>query len=277
MKEYKVAIIGYGVVGQNLYKELYALHPDVYDKYKNIIIQNNKEADAWNGEEEYDFAFICVDTPLKDDKLDTSEVARAINENTAKIYVVKSTCPVGFTHTLSRFVHKKIVYSPEYYGNTQHCNNFKFDYTILGGDKSDCIEVQQLLQNCYDARHTFHITDGDTAELVKFMENSWIATKVGFCTQFYEIAKNHRIDYEELRELFILDPRVNPSHTFVYQDRPYWDSHCLNKDVPHIANTEASATLLRDVIDFNDKQKETSKQSIPKNLQKQNCTKNYPN
>ena len=86
------------------------------------------------------------------------------------------------------------------------------------------------------------------------MENSFLATKVSFCQQFWNIANEIGVDYEELRELFVLDPRVNPSHTFVYDDHPYWDSHCLNKDVPAIADAY-NAELLNAVIAFNEKQK----------------------
>ncbi len=252
MKGYNVAVIGYGVVGQNVYERIIAVTPAVYDKYKRFIAH-------WDSNMSYDIAFICVDTPAMGDgsaNLDTSEVVNAINETTADIYVIKSTCPVGFTATLAKSTGKRIVYSPEYYGNTQHCNNFEFNFTILGGDKPDCLKVQQMLQRCYDARHTFRITSWETAELVKFMENSWLATKVSFCSQFFEIAKAHRVEYDELRELFILDPRVNPSHTFIYADSPYWSSHCLNKDVASIADTEECATLLRDIIKFNNGQKD---------------------
>lgn len=250
----KVLIVGYGTVGQNLYRELSLLTPDVCDKYKEVIIKGQKK--SAEPERKYDFAFICVDTPLKDNgvDLDTSEVAKAIHDTNAEIYVIKSTCPVGFTETLSRFVHKRIVYSPEYYGGTQHCNNFEFNFTVLGGTKLDCIAVQQLLQNCYDARHIFNIVDSSTAELVKLMENCWLATKVSFCTQFYELAQRHSVNYEELRELFIQDPRVNPSHTFVYRDHPYWSSHCLNKDVIHTAYSN-DAEFLEDMIKFNRHQK----------------------
>ena len=251
MTKYKIAIIGYGVVGRNVAERLSPLSPDIYDKYRRFI-------SGWDNKQEYDFAFICVDTPLKNDgsmTLDTTEVSSALHDTKANIYVIKSTCPVGYTGAVARYVHKRIVYSPEYYGNTQHCNNFDFNFTILGGDKPDCLKVQQMLQHCYDGRHTFHITDSNTAELVKFMENSWLATKVSFCNQFYEIAKAHGISYEELRELFILDPRVNPSHTFVYEDAPYWSSHCLDKDVAHIAGNEPCATLLKDILRFNKTQR----------------------
>ena len=100
------------------------------------------------------------------------------------------------------------------------------------------------------------ITDSTTAELVKYMENAWLATKVSFCGQFYEMAEHLCVSYEELRELFILDPRVNPSHTFIDRQKPYWDTHCLNKDVRTIAEM-MDAQLLKSVIAFNDRMKTT--------------------
>ena len=237
-----ILIIGYGVVGNNLAKEIEKLKPEVYDKYKDTDTRTHSS---------YDIAFVCVDTPINEKHLcDTTEVVNAINENDADIYVIKSTILPHTTEQLIEKTGKQIVFSPEYYGGTQHCNNFEFDFTILGGEKNTCQKVVQALQRVYDGRHTFRIVDSTTAELAKYMENSWLATKVSFCVQFYQLAKKLGVSYEELRELFILDPRVNPSHTFVYDDHPYWSSHCLDKDVAAIANSE-KAQLLLNIIDFN--------------------------
>lgn len=242
-----ILIVGYGVVGQNLSNELKLLNPVIYDKYKYIGFNNiNKK---------YHIAFICVNTPKIENELcDISEVRNAILANDADIYVVKSTVLPGTIDQLIEETHKNIIFSPEYYGETQHANNYDFDYTILGGDSKICSEVVQLLQKIYDGRHKFYITDTKTAELVKYMENSFLATKVSFCQQFFNIAEQIGVNYEQLRELFILDPRVNPSHTFVYRDQPWWDSKCFNKDVPAIAET-FEAPLLKNVIDFNEQQK----------------------
>lgn len=210
----EILIVGYGVVGHNLAQEIKNLKPDIFDKYK---IKYNTKRDI-----KYDISFICVDTPLLSNyQLDTNEVKNAILENESEIYVIKSTCPIGTIDKLKQETKKRIVFSPEYYGGTQHCNNFDFNFTILGGDKKDCLKVIEALQHCYDGRHQFRITDSKTAELTKFMENSFLATKVSFCNQFYNICKQQGIDYEELRELFILDKRMGESHTFVYKDTPY--------------------------------------------------------
>ena len=243
-----VLIVGYGVVGHNLHKEIISLSPDIYDKYK--IEVNTKQCDK-----KYDFCFICVDTPLTNENVcDISEVKNALIENDASIYIIKSTVLPTTTEKLCSELNKHIIFSPEYYGGTQHCNNFAFDFTILGGEKEDCLKIIQLLQRVYDSRHTFHIVDAKTAELAKYMENCYLATKVVFCNQFNKIGEQIGVNYEELRELFIKDPRVNPSHTFVYKDKPYYDSHCLNKDVSALAEF-ADNDFLKMIIEINNKMK----------------------
>ena len=86
------------------------------------------------------------------------------------------------------------------------------------------------------------------------MSNSFLATKVSFCNQFYNLCQKYNVSYEELRELFTLDERVNNSHTFVYKNKPYWNTHCLNKDVSYIAYHE-DAELIKSICEFNQKQK----------------------
>ena len=242
-EEKDVVIIGYGIVGSNLEKELKLLKPEIYDKYKQI---DNRTA------KKYKVAFICVDTPkTENNNCDISEIENVILSQKAEIYVIKSTVLPETTNKLAEKTKKHIVFSPEYYGNTQHCNNYDFNYTILGGEKEDCHIIIQLLQKAYDGRHQFRIVNSKTAELAKYMENSYLATKVSFCQQFYRIAQKLGIQYEDLRELFVLDPRVNPSHTFVYEETPYWSSHCLDKDVFAIAE-EYDAQLLKSIIDYNE-------------------------
>ena len=239
-------IIGYGTVGRNLSNELHNLSPDIYDKYKGLSCKFL---------EQYDVGWICVDTPIgKDGLLDISEVKNAISENSCDYYVIKSTVPVGTTCKLANQIGSNIIFSPEFYGGTQHCNNFNFDFTILGGDKKVCTVIQQELQKCYDARHKFRITDSNTAEMVKFMENAWLATKVTFCCEMAKACTLAGVYYEDARELFLLDPRINPSHTFVYRSNPYYESHCLDKDVPSIAN-QFDIDLLKQVISINEKNK----------------------
>jgi len=244
-----ILIVGYGNVGRNLKKEWGVLPIDTYDKYKP---GTNTKRDI-----KYDIAVICVDTPYVscDNVCEVSEVKNAIMENDADIYIIKSTVLPGTTERFCAETGKTILFSPEYYGTTHFTNNYVFDFTILGGNKEAGKKVVQCLQTVYDGRHRFFLTDAKTAELCKYMENAFLATKVSFCQEFYEIAEKIGVNYEELRELFVADPRVDPSQTYVFRDHPYWKSHCYDKDVPAIAETY-NAYLLKAVIAFNERQKE---------------------
>jgi UDP-glucose 6-dehydrogenase len=62
------------------------------------------------------------------------------------------------------------------------------------------------------------------------MENCFLATKVAFVNQFYDIAMELGIDFEELRELWLADPRVGYSHTVVTRERGF-GGRCLPKDL----------------------------------------------
>lgn len=244
-----ILIVGYGNVGKNLKKEWGVLDIDTYDKYK---LETNTKKDK-----KYDIAVICVDTPYLscDDVCDVREVKNAIMDNDADIYIIKSTVLPGTTDRFCEETGKTILFSPEYYGTTHFTNNYLFDFTILGGDKEAGKKVVQCLQKVYDGRHRFFLTDAKTAELCKYMENAFLATKVSFCQEFFEIAEKIGVNYEELRELFVADPRVDPSQTYVFRDHPYWKSHCYDKDIPAIAEAY-DAKLLKAVIAFNERQKE---------------------
>lgn len=244
MKSPKILIIGCGVVGSNVKRTLDKLCPDVVDKFKPNLT-------TYDPETEYDFAYVCVDTPFNEKgDCDTTEVFNAVRDNKARVFVIKSTILPNTTERIIAETGKRVVFSPEFYGGTQHCNNFCFDFTILGGNRADCVAVQQMLQLVFDARHTFRFTDPTTAELVKYCENAYLATKVSFFCAFAQIANSVGVCFEELRELVTLDPRIGKGHSFVYRDKPYWDTHCLNKDVPAIANF-SNNPFLNNLVDFN--------------------------
>lgn len=192
---YNVLIVGYGNIGQKLAKEYSVLNPDIYDPFKGYTTKKDK----------YDFAFICVDTPIRNKKCDLSQVECAINETNSDIIVLRSTVPPTTTESFKLLTGKRIVFSPEFYGTTQHSDEhlYDFNFTILGGDPSDTEAVAQLLQNVYNGNHRFLFTDSTTAELAKYFENAMLATKVSLCCQFYQIAQDYNINYSELRELLL--------------------------------------------------------------------------
>lgn len=244
----RILIVGVGNIGSILYGEYAKLSPDRYDPAKGFLEKSGR----------YDIAFICVDTPMNSDgSCDTSQVETALSETDADLFVIRSTVPPKTTERLIERTGKRIIFAPEFYGTTQHCDpkNFDYDFMILGGKKEWCAEVIQLLQSVYDARYRFLITDSRTAELTKYFCNTMLAAKVSLCVQFWDIANQLGVSYEEMRELLLNDHRFSRAHTFVYADKPYWDSHCFNKDLPALTKF-ADAPLIEAVVEYNQRCKE---------------------
>lgn len=254
MRRNKIGIIGMGVVGSNLKK----IFPEAvcYDKYKLPYTMTK------NLINETDFCFICIPTPNNmDGSCNFSEVEEVVGWLESKNIIIKSTIPVGTTERLAKDFNKNICFSPEFAGATpsSHPEN---NFVILGGDKNVTTEVAQLYQEKFPGSFKIKQTDARTAELVKYMENSYLACKVVFCNQFFRIAEQFEINYNELRELWLLDSRINPSHTFVFKDHPYYDSKCLNKDIPALyqfcKENHYDAKFIKDIIERNEEFKNGS-------------------
>lgn len=247
MNRVRIVIAGNGIVGGNMRK----IFPEavIHDPPKGVIAT-----------ERYHVAFICVPTPCKESgECETSIVEEAIDQVNADIYCVRSTVPPGTCARLSEQLNKNIVFMPEYYGETVHANNYKYDFIILGGSIKNTAYIADLYKRINTGDLRIFQTTFETAELVKYMENCFLGIKVTFCNEFYRIAKTIGVNYEELREMFIADPRIGRSHTFVYEDTPYYDSKCLNKDIPALIEFASSvgidATLMKAVRATNDKHK----------------------
>src|SRR5207249_2446719 len=77
-----------------------------------------------------------------------------------------------------------------------------------------------------------------------------------FCNEFFDIAEQLNVDYSELRELWVLDPRIGKSHTFVFPDKRGYGGKCLPKDLDAVIRTAEAGgyapTLLKAVVSSND-------------------------
>ena len=245
----KILIIGFGVVGKNM-ADVFT-DADIFDPlYPTISCNENKF---------HDLAFVCVPTDMKEDgSCDISIVKKVLlhHFNFVHTFCIRSTIPPGTTEKLKHELKfPNIVFSPEYFGATIHANNPNYEFVTLGGDSINTAYVAKAYIEIKHPEFVIHQTDSKSAELCKYMENSFLALKVIFCNEFYRIAKKAKVDYTELRELFLADPRMNRSHTFVYDDHPYYDSPCLNKDIPAlIAYAEQigyTPKLMKQVLDSN--------------------------
>lgn len=224
----KVGIVGYGHVG-HIMRELFP-SADIYDEPKRVgsRARINK----------CDVTFVCVPTPMAEDgSCDTSIVENVLSWIESSVIVLRSTVPVGFTDNAMLETQKHIVFQPEYYGETfahPFENPRNRSWITLGGHEDDTRTVAELYQTVFTSELIINQVDTRVAELAKYMENAFLATKVTFCNQFYDLAQALNIDYNQVRETWLLDPRIGRSHTFVYPDNRGYGGSCLPKDLAAI-------------------------------------------
>lgn len=236
----------------------YDLQEPQYNKPKNFTtrIDDLKECEV---------IFICVPTPQKENgQCDTSIVEDVIRKlhtlNPHSIIVIRSTVEIKTTEKLSRELNHSIVFQPEYLGEThQHpyLDPRIRQFVILGGEKKATRRVADFYKLVYNADVYYYFTDSRTAELCKYMENSFLATKVIFSNEFFDIAKSLDVDFNELRELWLADYRIGRSHTDVYPSRRGFSGKCLPKDTAALVyaaeQAGADPKLMKMVREINQK------------------------
>lgn len=218
-----VKIIGFGWVGKAM-KELF---PDA---------EIHDPAQGYKSKKVCDVAFICVPTPnLPDGALDTSIVEEAVKNAKEEFIIIRSTVMPGTTRYLGNKYGKKIVFQPEYLGETTNhpmTDQHSRPFMIIGGDEANRRKAIELYQQTYNANVTIRQTDTITAEVIKLSENRAIAFKVAQCQELYDACEKAGVDYYEVRDaVYGDDPRFTLWFTFVYPDARGMNSKCIPKDV----------------------------------------------
>ena len=245
----KIAIIGYGHVGQAMHKIFE--NAVIYDGPKNIGSQKQVNS--------CDAAFICVPTPQNSDgSCDTHIVESVLKWLDTKIIILRSTVYVGFTDTMMKKYGKEIVFQPEYYGETvahPFADLNGRNWLSFGGTAQGINLAVDVYKTVMNSNVRIYQADAKSVEMAKYMENAFLALKVTFCNEMYDIANALGADYNQAREVWIADPRIGSSHTFVYKDNRGYGGSCLPKDVASIINqasiAKVDATLMKAVVKKN--------------------------
>jgi len=263
----KIAIVGYGYVGKamfNFFKDHYLMH--IYDPYNKTSPCEPSQKEDVN---ECDLAVVCVPTPRGENgECDISIVEEVISWIDVPI-LLKSTVEVGTTEKLIKKYKKSIVFSPEYCGESSYWSPYKFHtdiketpFFIFGGYQLETSMMVDFFLPVTGPTKKYIQTDSTTAEFVKYMENTFYATKIVYCYEMFEIARQCNIDWNEARELWLLDPRINPMHTCVFEENDWpFSGKCLPKDTAALVSlaqkTGYEPELLKEVLDSNERLKQT--------------------
>jgi UDPglucose 6-dehydrogenase len=257
-KTKKIGIIGYGYVGK-AFDAFFKTHYDVciYDPY--LLMGSKEEINTC------DVAVICVPTPSNPDgSCNTDSVEDAVSWLQTPIILIKSTVEIGTTRRLSMKYSKNVVFSPEFAGESKYWTpqGFTTDvkqtpFFIFGSDNKHLgHELVNIYMPITGPSKTYRVTDSISAEITKYVENTYFAMKVAFVNELYDLCQRSGTHWNEVRDLWLLDPRTNKSHTAVFSNERGFGGKCLPKDtkamVAYGDKIGIDLSILKTVLTSND-------------------------
>ena len=241
MSKKNIGIIGKGFVGSAVQNGFtsdknFLANIRIYDKDDGL--KTHSLGDTINKSE---IIFLSVPTPSRrDGSIDLSIVDSILSEindcqESQSIILLRSTIVPGSSNEFQmKYPKLNIVFNPEFL--TEKNANFDFlnqSRIILGGDKKNTMKVASLYNWRFKNMIPIIQTDFATAELIKYMNNCFLATKVSFMNEMKIASKISGADWDSAVKGFSLDERVGNSHNNVpgHDGKFGFGGSCFPKDV----------------------------------------------
>jgi UDPglucose 6-dehydrogenase len=221
-----------------------------------------------------DAVFIAVGTPSRrgDGHADLSyvygaaeEIARGINDYT--VVVTKSTVPVGTGREVARIIRKTrpdvefgVASNPEFLREGSAIGDFlRPDRVVIGTDSDRARAVMRALYRpLYLIETPIVMTSLETAELIKYAANTFLATKITFINEIADLCEKVGADVHDVAKGIGLDGRIGKK--FLHPGPGYGGS-CFPKDTLALVRTAqdygSPLRIVETVVDINDKRKKS--------------------
>ncbi len=258
-----IAIVGFGFVGNSLYQNLKGHTPNTKDariikdrntrKYRlaaqldNVAVIDpmllGTRIEDYRGYK-LSTIFLTLPTPSGEDgEIDCSIVKNVLsyieNNITYDVIVIKSTITPDLVGTFCQ--NPKVVYNPEFLTERNAKRDFKAaTFHVIGSNDrptSRYLETVYREQFELNPEASYIHVAPEAASFVKYGINSWLATKVAWFNEFYDVVTDAGLDqrsYDAIIGAMARDTRVGNTHMAV----PGWDGRrgfggaCFPKDIP---------------------------------------------
>jgi len=238
-----IGIVGYGIVGKAVDYGFRRDNENIifYDKFKKEDFIKGLRRECLplkDVVEKSEFIFVCLPTPFNSKGIDLTimdenikEVAE-LTEDTDKIIIIKSTVIPGTTRKYAeKYKNCKFCFNPEFLTEANYLEDaINPDRIVIGADDHKIkLKINGLYRSTFP-KTPIYLTDLTTAEMVKYMNNSFLATKIIFANEIYDLCEKLGIKYEEVKEMVLADPRIGKSHLDVTSVKGFGQK-CLPKDI----------------------------------------------
>lgn len=249
----KIIIAGYGPVGIAIQESLFGRKVQVIvdDPWKNKV---TTPADM----EDVDGVIVCVATPERDDgACETQNVHDVLRKYGKTKFLIKSAVdPVWLRDHHDEFG-GSVTVSPEFLGSSNAYRNptdefINQEFAIYGGP--DARWWDELFRPSLPKLTTVKYCTRDQAAFGKYLENCFLATRVTFFNEMYDVFNRCGFEgFDHMIDAITIDPRIGRSHSQVPgpDGKRGWGGHCLPKDTSAFVNFGDFPPLMMAVRDIN--------------------------
>ena len=251
----------------------------IYEPGLDDLVRRNLEAgrlcfdtDTERHVGQADVIFIAVGTPTRrgDGHADLTYVFAAAEEVAAhlsgySVIVTKSTVPVGTGRHLQDVIAKAnpqadfdIASNPEFLREGSAINDFmRPDRVVVGTESDRAITImRQLYRPLYLIETPILFASLETAELIKYAANAFLATKISFINQIADLCEAVGANVHEVAKGMGLDKRIGSK--FLHAGPGYGGS-CFPKDTLALVKTaemhNIDMPMVEGVVHYNDQRK----------------------
>jgi UDPglucose 6-dehydrogenase len=181
-----------------------------------------------------------------------------------KVVVNKSTVPAGTAKQVARIIKKNnpqakfdVVSNPEFLREGVAVTDFMNpDRVVIGADSQKAQRVMKEIYSFIEEDKLFFVKNAQTAELIKYASNAFLATKISFINEMANLCENLGADVIDLAKGMGMDKRIGS--LFLEAGAGYGGS-CFPKDVKALLRiaqeNEASLRVVEAVAEANNAQK----------------------
>ncbi len=256
----KIGIIGQGFVGNAVFQKF----KNFYKVFTFDLKKDLSNSTFYNLKNECDIVFICVPTPMnRDGSCDITKVESVIQSLSDKenlIIVNKSTVIPGTSEKLNKKYHKiQIIFNPEFLTERNAIKDYENQSRIIIGGPRPATNIIKTVFSKVFPKATIIKTGATHAEMIKYFTNSFLATKVSFANEIYQLCNELNLDYDKVVEYVVNDVRIGNSHLSVpgHDGDLGFGGHCFPKDLSALVNlTDKLGTtnhVLKSVLKTNEK------------------------
>lgn len=251
----KIGFIGLGFVGQAISKH--------YNFFDRICIDTDTSKGGTATYEEIKDAegiFVCVPSPMRDDGSCNADILESVLANLKDykgVIISKVTATPDIYERLGK-EYPNLVHVPEFLTSANAVEDYaKENWAIIGGTVlAYQREAERIIRYTKTNVEVVTCSIGE-ASLVKYVINSFLATKVVFMNEMAALANHYGYDWNKMRRMITLDPRIGMSHTQVPgSDGQYgFGGMCFPKDtsaiIYHAEKINVNLHVLKEAVKKN--------------------------